>query len=90
MNNNENTQWEQLKLPFPQETKMDTFTATMIAEGVEEASSEEQYIEAWQVLIDTGMAYQLQGWFRRTAQHLIEEGYCTPRQSTTNDQPYSC
>jgi uncharacterized membrane protein len=90
MNNNKNTQSEQPKLPFSQETNMDTFTATMIAEGVEEASSEEQYIEAWQVLIDTGMAYQLQGWFKRTAQRLIEAGYCTPRQTTTNDQPYSC
>ena len=69
---------------------MDTFTAVMIAEGVEEASSEEQYIEAWQLLIDTGMAYQLQGYFRRNAEALIEEGYCTPRQTTTNNQPYSC
>ena len=90
MSNNENTQWEQLKLPFSQETNMDTFTAVMIAEGVEEAESEEQYIEAWQVLIDTGMAYQLQGFFRRNAEALIEAGYCTPRQSTTNNQPYSC
>ena len=54
--NNEKPQFEQLKLPFPQETTMDTFTATMIAEGVYQAESEEQFIEAWQLLIDTGMA----------------------------------
>jgi len=56
---------------------MDNFTATMIAEGVEEAESEEQYLEAWQHLHDTGLAYQLQGFFGRTAQHLIREGLIT-------------
>ncbi len=55
---------------------MDNFTATMIAEGVDEASSEEEYFEAWQHLIDTGLAWQLQGWFGRTAAALIEGGYC--------------
>lgn len=53
---------------------MDNFTATMIAEGEEEAESEEQYIQAWQHLHDTGLAYQLQGWFGRTAQALIQQG----------------
>lgn len=53
---------------------MDNFTATMIAEGAQEAESEEQYIQAWQHLHDTGLAYQLQGWFGRTAQGLINEG----------------
>lgn len=67
---------------------MTTFDAVMIAEGVQEAESEEQYLEAWQMLIDTGMAYQLQGWFGRTANQLIEEGHCT--KPTTNTQPYSC
>ena len=40
-----------------------------------EADTEEQVLEAWQTLVDTGMAWQLQGWFGRTARHLIEEGY---------------
>jgi len=55
---------------------MSNFTATMIAEGVDEASSEEEYFEAWQHLIDTGLAWSLQGWFGRTAADLIEGGYC--------------
>ena len=57
---------------------MDNFTAIGIAEGFVEAESEEQVIEAWQHLIDTGMAWQLQGWFGRTASQLIEDGHCTP------------
>lgn len=57
---------------------MDIFSATMIAEGVEQADEETQ-IAAWQKLIDTGVAWQLQGSFGRMAAHLIEEGICTPR-----------
>ena len=48
----------------------------MIAEGVQDAKSEEQLIEAWQMLIDTKLAWQLQGWFGRTAMSLIEQGVC--------------
>ena len=44
-----------------------------LAEGFEEGT-EEQIIEAWQYLHDTGLAYELQGWFGRTAQGLLEKG----------------
>jgi hypothetical protein len=54
---------------------MNTFDAVGIAEGYIEADSEDQVLEAWQTLVDTGIAWQLQGWFGRTARHLIEEGY---------------
>lgn len=57
---------------------MNTYTATGIAEGWIEADSEEQVIEAWQTLINTGLAWRLQGWFGRTARDLIEQGICTP------------
>jgi len=57
---------------------MSIFEATMMAEGAEgyEADSEEQYLEAWQMLIDTGTCWSLQGWFGRTARDLIEAGHC--------------
>jgi len=57
---------------------MDIYTATMIAEGAQEAETEEEAVEAWQTLINTGLVWQLQGWFGRTAMSLIEEGICDP------------
>jgi len=53
---------------------MDNYTAIMIAEGIQDAASEEQYVEAWQQLHDTGLAYQLQGWFGRNATRFLQEG----------------
>ena len=50
--------------------------AVLIAEGVTEVGTEEEYIEAWQYLIDKGHAWKLQGWFGRRARDLIEEGVC--------------
>ena len=56
---------------------MDNYTATGLAEGFIQADSEEQVIEAWQHLIDTGSCWQLQGFFGRTARQLINDGICT-------------
>lgn len=50
------------------------FQAVMIAEGSEPVCCEEEYLAAWQQLVDSGLAWQLQGWFGRTAQDLIEQG----------------
>lgn len=55
---------------------MDVYTACSIAEGFgggENASREEQ-VEAWQYLVDTGLAWRLQGWYGRTARDLIAAG----------------
>jgi hypothetical protein len=38
---------------------MTPFNATGIAEGFIEADSEEQVLEAWQYLIDTGLCWRL-------------------------------
>jgi len=59
---------------------MTPYLATSIAEGFGpgEDASEELQTEAWQYLHDTGLAYQLQGWFGRTAQDLIANGTINP------------
>jgi len=56
---------------------VDAYTATGIAEGFIEADSEEQVIEAWQTLVNTGVAWTLQGSFGRTARQLIDQGFIT-------------
>ena len=55
---------------------MDNYTAVSIAEGFCEGenATEEQQIEAWQHLVNTGLAWTLQGSFGRTAAALIEQG----------------
>lgn len=50
--------------------------AVFIAEGLDEAE-EDEIIEAWQLLHDSGLAYQLQGAFGRQAQALLEAGIIT-------------
>lgn len=54
-------------------TKMSPYRDCGLAEGFEEGS-EEEVVEAWQYLVDTGLAWSLQGWYGRTASNMIEAG----------------
>ena len=53
------------------------FNACWIVEGyIDRGDSygEEEILEAWQYLVDTDIAWELQGWYGRTATALIEAG----------------
>tara|TARA_Y100000310_G_scaffold340818_1_gene437884 strand:- start:3119 stop:3337 length:219 start_codon:yes stop_codon:yes gene_type:complete len=64
--------------------ELDDYNAIGIAEGFVEnpgTTPEEQKtfaLAAWQYLINTGLCWQLQGWFGREARSLIEAGICRP------------
>ena len=54
--------------------KMGQYDAVGIAEGWLPSESQEEVLVAWQILVDTGMAWTLQGWFGRNATDLLEQG----------------
>jgi hypothetical protein len=62
-------------LDFIKREKMDQLDFIMAYESGE--ATEKEIIEGFQHLIDNGMAWKLQGHYGRTAQHLIDEGFCT-------------
>jgi hypothetical protein len=54
------------------------YTAVAACEGFDgEHHDQETLVSAWQYLIDTGIAWRLQGSFGRLAQALIDDGTCT-------------
>jgi hypothetical protein len=42
-----------------------------------EDTTEYETIQAFQHLINSGVVWSLQGWYGRTAHHLIQSGVCT-------------
>ena len=48
---------------------------------IEDYEGDEFFVESFQYLIDTGLVWQLQGWYGRTARDLINAGICTGRKS---------
>ena len=56
--------------------EMTPINAVLIAEGEIETDQETQ-IDAWQYLVDTGLARSLQGSFGRMAQDLIDQEVIT-------------
>lgn len=57
--------------------EMEPYTACAIAEGFSDTEPTiDEMNAAWQYLIDTGLAFRLQGWYGRSAMQLIENGTC--------------
>jgi hypothetical protein len=60
----------------PRIKKMDDLEAIEIIEGSSQPESEKHVIDAWQQLINTGICWDLQGWYGRRARELIESKIC--------------
>lgn len=58
----------------------DVLDFIMRLEGEAEDLTQDEVIEGFQHLIDTGMAWNLQGSYGRASMSLIEQGYCTARE----------
>ena len=59
-------------------TKWTDYDAVAACEGFDGLDHDEETIlSAWQHLIDTGLAWRLQGCFGRQAASLIEQGLCS-------------
>jgi len=55
------------------------YSACAAIEGFDgEEHDEEDLLEAWQHLIDTGAAWRLQGCYGKAAESLIDQGLCRP------------
>jgi hypothetical protein len=57
---------------------MNFYKAIMLVEGSIKAKSEDEVLEAWQYLVDTGLVWNLQGSLGRAAQALIDQGLISP------------
>ena len=52
---------------------------TMIMDYEDDLLDEDQVVELFQQLLDTGLVWQLQGHYARIALMFIEDGYITPK-----------
>lgn len=63
---------------------MDAYTAVSLAEGIVDGDDDE-ILAAWQYLVDSGLAWTLQGWFGRQAAAMINSGLLLPPGAAQED-----
>ena len=64
---------------------MNRYDACAAIEGFDgQEHTEEEIIEAFQFLINTGDVWTLQGFYGRTALHLLGNGLCRPATHSTH------
>ena len=57
---------------------MNAMQAVNIAIGLQDSDNDEQYNAAWQYLVDSGMAWTLEGAIGRQAASMIDQGIIDP------------
>lgn len=62
-------------MPQEKAKPLTTYDACAIVEGFDgDEHTEEEQLDAWQALVDSGAVWSLQGWYGRTATALIAAG----------------
>ena len=58
--------------------KLSILEATLVAEQAQESECLEEFYTAWQILIDTNLVWQFQGWFGRQAVRFLQDEVLLP------------
>lgn len=68
---------------------MDNRTAVAIAEGSTAPNSQEHHVQAWQRLVDTGLVWNLQSRYGRTAADMIARGVVRDTHNVIGCNPHA-
>ena len=58
--------------------RLSILDATLVAEQAQEPKCLEEFYSAWQILIDTNLVWQFQGWFGRQAVRFLQDEVLLP------------
>ena len=68
------------QIPLVEKKPLNSFDAVMACEGVSEVPAGYSIEDCWQCLVDTGLAWSLQGFFGRQAKAMIDAGIISAKQ----------